>query len=80
MSRCGLNSESCKNGLSDAVSNDFVETMVATYTDTMPNLAGVPHSKISVGDMVFDLPGAQDVSYYVRIIESMISKIGRANI
>mmetsp|Transcript_18267 Transcript_18267/g.22190 ORF Transcript_18267/g.22190 Transcript_18267/m.22190 type:complete len:155 (-) Transcript_18267:899-1363(-) len=55
-------------------SNEFVDTVLDDVTNPMfKSQTGVPHYKFSTASGTeFELPGAQDVSYFVRLISRLV--------
>jgi len=43
-------------------------------THKLSIMSGVPHVKLSYGGLSYEIPGAQDVAYFERIIEKLIEK------
>ncbi|GBG33202.1 Hypothetical Protein FCC1311_094262 [Hondaea fermentalgiana] len=69
------------------VSNDLEEEVRAMASDIRPFLplssmynGGVPHFKVSVGGMELEIPGAQDIEYFVNMFIRMISKAAQAKL
>mmetsp|Transcript_20974 Transcript_20974/g.41121 ORF Transcript_20974/g.41121 Transcript_20974/m.41121 type:complete len:255 (+) Transcript_20974:89-853(+) len=76
--RAGLDEDETRTFLNSDELDSAVRAMAADIRAALPLSSlfsgGVPHFLVQVGDMSLEIPGAQDIDYFVSMFKKMISK------